>query len=300
MRPGEYLNLTRDSVRRKVSGMGQKDWRFLRELLHVAASRGTKFLVDLKSLSLNINELNISTFLTGEELRPPFPVTVIEFEGCEDLEIGDTRRTPDMLIVLDKETEVRIYVFCIQEEKSGSHVMAAMPTYVAIPYNSDALFNPVTVTIKTDDLDARVFLPNKCKLATEKFGAEFMDKAGAGSSSFIAFYIAFCAALMRAGAELTDRTPDPAANRSRRARGLTPLYTYKVLTINPNKPVSNAKGTGHGSHASPRTHLRRGYYRTSKNGVRHWVKSTVVKGEAGFVHKDYRISTETTGAHYNA
>lgn len=127
-----------------------------------------------------------------------------------------------------------------------------------------------------------------------------LSKALGGDSSLsVCFYVAFCAALMRAQTELTDKVPDPAASRNRRARGLAPLYTYKVLTINPNKPANNAKGTGHGTHASPRTHLRRGYYRTSKNGVRHWVKSTVVKGDAGFVHKDYRISTETTGApHY--
>ena len=77
----------------------------------------------------------------------------------------------------------------------------------------------------------------------------------------------------------------------RRAQGKAPLYTYKVLTIGKKKPKSRRLG---GTHASPRSHLRRGYYRTSQKGIRHWVQPCMVKGGTdGFVHKDYRVEGQT-------
>ncbi len=76
-------------------------------------------------------------------------------------------------------------------------------------------------------------------------------------------------------------------NRKRLKRGQVPLFTYKVLTIGKKKRKSRHLG---GTHASPRSHLRRGYYRTSPKGIRHWVQPCMVKGETdGFVHKDYRV-----------
>lgn len=76
-------------------------------------------------------------------------------------------------------------------------------------------------------------------------------------------------------------------NLKRAKRGKAPLLTYKVLTIGKKKRKSAHQG---GTHASPRSHLRRGYYRTSRNGVRHWVQPCMVKGETpGFVHKDYKV-----------
>jgi hypothetical protein len=81
-------------------------------------------------------------------------------------------------------------------------------------------------------------------------------------------------------------------NRKRLKRGKVPLFAYKVLTIGKPKRPTEHKG---GTHASPRSHLRRGYYRMSRGGVRHWVKPCMVKGETpGFVHKDYKVEKEQT------
>lgn len=79
-------------------------------------------------------------------------------------------------------------------------------------------------------------------------------------------------------------------NRKRLKRGQVPLFTYKTLVIGKKKRKSRHLG---GTHASPRSHLRRGYYRTSRKGVRHWVQPCMVKGETdGFVHKDYIVEGE--------
>jgi cytochrome c5 len=100
-------------------------------------------------------------------------------------------------------------------------------------------------------------------------------------------YLRFCVACHNYETDFADVEPDKATNKMRRARGKAPLFTYKVLTIGKKKPKSRRLG---GTHASPRSHLRRGYFRTSRNGVRHWVQPCMVKGETdGFVHKDYRV-----------
>lgn len=88
-----------------------------------------------------------------------------------------------------------------------------------------------------------------------------------------------------------DVTVPERVNLKRAKRGRAPLLTYKVLTIGKKKRKSRHLG---GTHASPRSHLRRGYYRTSRNGVRHWVQPCMVKGDtSGFVHKDYKVEGQS-------
>jgi hypothetical protein len=97
----------------------------------------------------------------------------------------------------------------------------------------------------------------------------------------------FLCAINRYHTTFEDVAPPERLNRKRLKRGKVPLFTYKVLTIGKKKRKSQKLG---GTHASPRSHLRRGYYRTSRNGVRHWVQPCMVKGETdGFVHKDYKV-----------
>jgi len=104
-------------------------------------------------------------------------------------------------------------------------------------------------------------------------------------------YERLCAVLANNEVETTDVPPDDKANRLRRISGYAPLYAYKTLTIGAPKKRQAVRGGG--THASPRSHLRRGYYRTSRNGVRHWVQACMVMGETpGFVHKDYKVEQQ--------
>ncbi len=105
---------------------------------------------------------------------------------------------------------------------------------------------------------------------------------------YVYFYTAVCQILTNHNVTTEDIEPDAKAARSRRIRGKAPLYTYKTLTI--GAPKARQVVRGGGTHASPRSHLRRGFYRTSPKGVRHWVNATMVMGETpGFVHKDYQV-----------
>ena len=116
---------------------------------------------------------------------------------------------------------------------------------------------------------------------------EFLDKHAKFSMKVFVNYACFCDVLNKFHTEFEDVEPNPATNKMRRARGKMPLFTHKTLTIGKKKRKSQYMG---GTHASPRSHLRRGYYRTSQKGVRHWVQPCMVKGETdGFVHKDYKV-----------
>jgi len=97
-----------------------------------------------------------------------------------------------------------------------------------------------------------------------------------------------CAVLNCANVETVDVRPKPAMNARRLAMRRSPFFTYKVLQLGAGKTAASAMGSG--SHAAPRTHLRRGHIRRLENKVT-WVRPAVVNagGERGIVAKDYRI-----------
>jgi hypothetical protein len=98
-----------------------------------------------------------------------------------------------------------------------------------------------------------------------------------------------CAVLNCANVQTIDVRPKPAMNARRSALGRAPFYSYKVLQLNPGKATANAADIG-STHASPRTHLRRGHIRRLESKVT-WVRPSVVNlgSEQGTVAKDYRL-----------
>lgn len=76
---------------------------------------------------------------------------------------------------------------------------------------------------------------------------------------------------------------------ARAARPESTLFDYHILTIKTPVGRTEPHELG-GSHASPRTHLRRGHIRQHPTAGRIWVNSCVVNPTAiGTVNKDYRI-----------
>ncbi len=80
------------------------------------------------------------------------------------------------------------------------------------------------------------------------------------------------------------------ANReAHAARPGSTLFDYHVLMIDPGKIREPGEARG-GTHAAPRTHLRRGHIRRLAWGPRIWVNACVVNPSAiGTVNKDYKI-----------
>lgn len=76
-------------------------------------------------------------------------------------------------------------------------------------------------------------------------------------------------------------------NRRKIKEGKRPTYDWHTVEIEPPSPKRDPQG---GTHASPRRHQARGYWRTYKSGKRGWVKESW-RGDAskGTVFKDYQI-----------
>ncbi len=115
---------------------------------------------------------------------------------------------------------------------------------------------------------------------------DIQRRAMVGTFHFVAAYAQACAAL--ACTNVTTETLRP--NReARAARPASTLFDYHVLMIEPGREHATSEDRG-GSHASPRTHLRRGHIRRLAWGPRVWVNSCVVNPTAiGSVNKDYRV-----------
>lgn len=100
----------------------------------------------------------------------------------------------------------------------------------------------------------------------------------------------FLSALNCSNAEaLDDELPPNKLNKSRVKKGKTPLFSYKVLTINTKTNHVSSSPTVKGKHNSPRVHLRRGHIRKlpDKNV---WVNSCVVGDKkSGIIHKEYLV-----------
>jgi len=79
-------------------------------------------------------------------------------------------------------------------------------------------------------------------------------------------------------------------NRRKIKEGKLPIYDWHTIVIELPKPKQEHQG---GTHASPRRHQVRGYWRTYKSGKRGWVNECW-KGDAskGTVFKDYVVGEQ--------
>lgn len=87
--------------------------------------------------------------------------------------------------------------------------------------------------------------------------------------------------------DLLPNAPSAFSQQRRKEAGKAPLFTWHTLHIRNAHAVR--KGSGEGSHASPRLHFRRGHIRRLPDR-KVWVHSCMV-GDAskGYAHKDYKV-----------
>jgi hypothetical protein len=107
------------------------------------------------------------------------------------------------------------------------------------------------------------------------------------SNDEVTMTVQACAVLNCANVETVDVAPGKGASAKRAATGKPPFFTYKVLQLSPGKSGSTGRG---GSHAGPRTHLRRGHIRRLADRTT-WVRAALINpgSERGAVVKDYEI-----------
>ena len=215
--------------------------------------------------------------LIGADLRPPYPITVIEYAGA--VEYGDATSYRNVIIAEDLGTHVKLRSYA----SLGGAGVAICPFEVRFEYVDHWV--PIELRCwSTALLNKRAQARTETREKLVQSAADILDTA-------TSIFARLCEVLANHEVETTDVEPDDKANRLRRIKGYAPLYTYKTLVIGPPKKRKVVRGGG--THASPRSHLRRGYYRTSRNGVRHWVQACMVMGETpGFVHKDYKVEPQ--------
>ena len=262
IRPGNLLTSFMDTMKTTRS-ITSNDIKTMRKRIDMAAKRGVKFI------SPDIPLLDRNTPMRSSDLRPPYPVTVIEGQilpGAVAIVIArDMGDSVELNFIAHTDPGVETI-------SGGTGGWFADPLLFRLYYGETSMHNPYEMGVK-------ILLPDQVDEDNLSFTA---------SRPFIRFYASVCQILANNHVTTEDIEPDAKENRIRRIRGKGPLYTYKTLIIGAPKARQVSKGGG--THASPRSHLRRGYYRTSRNGVRHWVQACMVMGETpGFVHKDYQV-----------
>jgi len=227
--------------------------------------------------ALLLSDLTLDGFV-----RPPFDTIAIEYD------LTTRTNTIESVVVIVMHDEEENGVLCIPSSKLKGEKSWRIPAFSFFyPYKNFGVR-------KADGkwahaVSCRTFLPDAVHdMANGKPTEEFLQRIYNEDALYLVRgYMYFCAASIAYNMTFTDLKPDAKLNKMRRARGKMPLFTYKVLTIGRKKRKSQYLG---GTHASPRSHLRRGYFRTSQKGARHWVQPCMVKGETdGFVHKDYIV-----------
>jgi hypothetical protein len=263
-RPGRLLTTFMDVSRKRGSASGAVHTK-LRDLLNFTARHAVKFI---SPQSVKLDE---SKPMLLSDLRPPYPVTALEGE------MFGVKGAAGLIIARDTGEHVELNFICRMHESARA----------LAPELHEWLFTAVTCRIRYSD--ASFHEPWQLELKDFSRRHPWTEPRDTKSyAPFLNLYGGVCQILANHDVETTDVLADAKEARSRRIRDKAPLFTYKTLTI--GAPKTRPAGKGGGTHASPRAHLRRGFYRTSKTGVRHWVQATVVKGDTpGFVYKDYQI-----------
>jgi hypothetical protein len=262
IRPGNLLTSFMDTMKR-TSGISRNDVKAMRKRVEMAATRGVKFISPPAPI------LDFDTPMLLSDFRPPYPVTVIEGDqlpgACGLVIAHDTGDSVELNFITHAEAGTETL-------SGGTGGWFVSPLMCRIPYSDASAHDPY-------DMDVKIILKEAMKE---------QDLSMDSYKPAIRFYAAVCQILANHNVETSDVEPDAKAARSRRIRGKAPLFTYKTLIIGAPKKRQVVRGGG--THASPRSHLRRGFYRTSPKGVRHWVQACMVKGETpGLVHKDYQV-----------
>jgi hypothetical protein len=222
----------------------------------------------------------------GESLRPPFSSTVIEYEARHGAENGVYDSSRRIVLAIDfphwsNDGVFLIPVFWIDHLKIWHPPMVMF----LLPYEQSDAPGIFIIPFMKD-----MFEQNRLHWLANPVGeggtfGEYMINEYRDE---IAAYADMCAALSCSNVS-TDTIPaSKTLNAMRRRKGKPELKSYKVLTINAGERAQGG-GVGGGSGASRRAHLRRGHIRNLQSGKRVWVNACFVKGDGGFVDKDYRV-----------
>lgn len=283
-----YLSEYLDQAKQGLSMLTEKDQDVMKIHLSRVRERAVYFVTDNLATQITPDEIDqIDVFPEGF-LRPPYEVIVLAFDA-----VNVAGTTTPILIFIESDRDNSAAIFYYSTCYDGKNW--SVPTlFWALPFDG-SMFRRAPEGEDADGKWQTYFTPHYVlRGEVDRIRAEenltfeqFISKGSNFSLNVFINYVCFCNVVHNFYTTFEDNAPHKGQVKMRRALGKAPLFSYKVLTIGKKKPKSRRLG---GTHASPRSHLRRGYYRTSQKGVRHWVQPCMVKGGTdGFVHKDYRV-----------
>ena len=220
-------------------------------------------------------------------LRPPYPVTVIEYpEGGGELRYGEEPSTKRLVLAVDEGDSVVLFPAFYNDNRD---VWTPAVLYWRIRYERSFSLSR-TIPRDFQDSDVLTYGEGWAGAVSSQIDLEtYAAMEIRNINQELSVYMDFCMAMAEYETEIVDQKPDERQRKMRRMRGKKPLFTYKIITITGKRKVSKeSKG---GTHASPVTHLRRGHWRHYKSGKRAWVEAMVVNGKDGMVAKDYRVES---------
>jgi hypothetical protein len=289
MRVGQLLSSYINELytgKRILKGIHPKDKPTISAFVNIARGQGVIFATELQDTKIPMEKFKQ---YDATIFRPPYPVTILEYDVALKSNLPSHKFSAPyrIIVAVDGGDHVLLYSLLFAETINKWRD----PTFeLKILYNQDGKMAYEIRPFLREQFNANYkYYTQQMGYTAEQFNAMidgdiFEDLCG---------YAVFCSLLHDNHVTFEDVVPDAKLNKMRRARGKAPLFTYKTLVIGKKKRKSQHLG---GTHASPRSHLRRGYYRTSRNGVRHWVQPCMVKGETdGFVHKDYIVEGAVDG-----
>jgi hypothetical protein len=266
--------------KRILKGIHPKDKPTISAFINKVRGQGVIFAADLANMEIPMKKFQQ---YDANIFRPPYPVTVIEYKVAlkESLPAHKFSAPYRIIVAVDEGDHVLIYSLLYAE---GIHKWRDPTFGVKLIYDQNGTMAYEVLPFLQEQFNANYAYYTQQMGYTVK---QFNDMIGGDMYDEVCGYAVFCSLLHDNHVTFEDVVPDAKLNKMRRARGKAPLFTYKTLVIGKKKRKSQHLG---GTHASPRSHLRRGHYRTSPKGVRYWVQPCMVKGETdGFVHKDYVV-----------
>lgn len=197
--------------------------------------------------------------------NPPFERTALQYASVSP-KTGESR--PVIIFVMRAEQENDRFLAAITYRVGGRWI--TLPTFVVE---------------RIDDGRLAVFRSNiRDVFEQEEKGREMLLAQGLVGAAWRIFAVMACS-----NVRTRDHKPDAALNKKRAKAGKVPLVSYKTLEIVVPNTRYEGGGSGGGTHASPRVHLRRGHIRKIADGRTVWVQACVVGSKHGMVLKDYKL-----------
>jgi hypothetical protein len=281
MQVGRFFTDFLDALPKAIQNYSVADKTTAMALAKVARLNGMVFSV----AGYSKPQVDIEKVFGGVPFTPPYPVTILEYilpPMQPQHQLISTTPRPRILIAKQEPEGVVL----VPIEHYAELGVGWVPPYAMFMPTGETP-NPMAVSSLLHDAF------NSARKLVNEDRRDIYELVTNVMLADLATYAEFCRTVNENHVTFEDVEPDAKLNKMRRARGKAPLFTYKTLVIGKKKRKSQHLG---GTHASPRSHLRRGHYRTSSKGVRYWVQPCMVKGETdGFVHKDYVVEGAADG-----